>query len=179
MSYFKHFPIVSYPIQKDDGSVEYILMKDISRNVRFIDEILQQITLFDEYDIQDGDTPDIISYKLYGTQYYHWVIMLLNHKFNFWQDFPLQEQELLQMCIRKYGEEHLNDQKQLFGMPMWLDPDGNIVDQPLDGDIPNYSLVTNYDYEIRQNEKKRKIKVLDKVYIEQIQTEFKNRLIYG
>jgi hypothetical protein len=64
-------------------------MIDITKNVRFLKDILDSITLYEEYSIEDGDTPEIIAHKIYGNVSLHWLIMLANLKFNLWNDFPL------------------------------------------------------------------------------------------
>lgn len=77
------------------------VVKDITRNARIKKEILSNISLYDEYDIVDGETPEIISEKFYGTPEYHWVIMIANEKYNHISDFPLQE-TYLQKHIATY-----------------------------------------------------------------------------
>ena len=75
--YFDNFPTFLYPF-KINNKVEYKLIKDISQNVRVRKEILANITLYDEYDIRDGDTPEIISEKVYGSPLYHWVVLYMS-----------------------------------------------------------------------------------------------------
>lgn len=77
------------------------VVKDITRNARIKKEVLSNISLYDEYDIVDGETPEIISEKFYGTPEYHWVIMIANEKYNHISDFPLQE-TYLQKHIATY-----------------------------------------------------------------------------
>lgn len=77
------------------------VVKDITRNARIKKEVLSNISLYDEYDIVDGETPEIISEKFYGTPEYHWVIMIANEKYNHVSDFPLQE-TYLQKHISTY-----------------------------------------------------------------------------
>ena len=96
--YFENFPIFLYDF-KINGKTEYKLVKDISQNVRVRKEILSSVTLYDEYDIRDGETPEIISEKVYGTPLYHWVIMLCNDNYNYIDDFPLPTPYLLVTCF--------------------------------------------------------------------------------
>jgi hypothetical protein len=51
----------------------------------------------------DGDTPEIISEKLYGIPDYHWILMLLNQRYDYVNDFPLSIRELEIMIANKYG----------------------------------------------------------------------------
>jgi hypothetical protein len=50
----------------------------------------------DDYVIEDGATPEIISYKLYGTTDLWWTIMVLNQKYDRFFDFPLSTKGLNQ-----------------------------------------------------------------------------------
>ena len=86
--YFDNFPTFLYPFKIND-KIEYKLVKDISQNVRVRKEILSKVTLYDEYDIRDGETPEIIAEKIYGSPAYHWVVMLCNDRYNYVDDFPL------------------------------------------------------------------------------------------
>jgi hypothetical protein len=88
--YFKGFPQFLYDFNYGDR-VKTSIVKDITRNVRLRKEILSNVTLFDEYDIIDGETPEMISEKFYGTPEYHWVVMLCNDKYDYRADFPLPE----------------------------------------------------------------------------------------
>lgn len=91
--YFKDFPQFLYDFNYGN-KIKTSVVLDITRNVRIKKEILQNITLYDEYDIVDGETPEIISEKFYGTPEYHWVVMLANGKYDYRADFPLIESVL-------------------------------------------------------------------------------------
>ena len=75
--YFDRFQKFLYDF-KVNGKTQYTLVRDITTNVRVRKQILENITLYDEYDIRDGETPEIIAEKVYGSSQYHWVIMLAN-----------------------------------------------------------------------------------------------------
>lgn len=92
--YFKDFPQFLYDFNYGSGVTKTSLVRDITRNIRFRRDILANITLFDEYDVIDGETPEIIAEKFYGTPEYHWVVMLANERFDNNSDFPLMEPEL-------------------------------------------------------------------------------------
>ena len=100
--YFKEFPQFLYDFNYGDR-VKTSIVKDITRNVRVRKEILENVTLFDEYDIVDGETPEIISEKFYGTPEYHWVIMLANGKYDYRADFPLPEAVLQKHIATVYN----------------------------------------------------------------------------
>jgi hypothetical protein len=100
--YFKDFPTFFYEFNIR-GEKSLTVIKDITRNIRFRRDILSNITVFDEYDIQEGETPEIIAEKLYGNAEYHWIIMLANDRYDYISDFPLSQTELDEYVYQKYG----------------------------------------------------------------------------
>jgi hypothetical protein len=96
--YFKDFPMFLYDFNYGN-KVKTAVVKDITRNVRVRKEILSNISLYDEYDIIDGETPELIAEKFYGSPEYHWVIMIANERYDWTSDFPLKE-EILQRHIK-------------------------------------------------------------------------------
>lgn len=102
MTYFTNVPRIYYDY--NIGAVnETKIIRDISVNVRFKQQLLDSITMYEEYDILDGETPDKISEKIYGTPLYHWIIMLLNERFDYIEDFPLSMEQLERKTIDTYG----------------------------------------------------------------------------
>ena len=169
MSYFSKFPDILYPFNFGGSRGErYIRVKDIAQNVRIRKEILNNISLYDSYDIQDGDTPESISEKLYGDPHYHWTIMLANDKYDFYNDFPLSSNSLEEYIKNKYGEDKMHEPHLIWGTVHYEDLQGNIVDGPPSDKV---RVITNYDYEFRLNESKRRIKVLNPRVIAKVVTE--------
>lgn len=96
--YFKEFPEFLYDFRYAPHETKTAIVKDITRNVRFRKEVLSNIAVYDEYDIVDGETPEIIAEKIYGNPEYHWIIMLANQRYDYLTDFPLPEPELVEAC---------------------------------------------------------------------------------
>lgn len=161
--YFDKFPTFLYPF-KVNNKTEYKLVKDISQNVRVRKAILESITLYDEYDIRDGETPEIISEKIYGSALYHWVVMLCNERYNYIDDFPLTTYELEKHITAKYGAGNEYDAHH------YVDENGFIVDASQAGATP----VSNYDYEATVNESKRRIKLISPSLLNTILKNFKD-----
>lgn len=137
--YFKDVPNIYYDF-KLGGKSQLSIVKDITHNIRFRKEILENITLYDEYDIRDGETPEIIAERIYGNSQYHWVIMLLNERYDYITDFPLSYPELVAHTEQKYGVGNTND------IHHYLDFNGNKVDSIVSGvTMTNYG--SGYDSE--------------------------------
>jgi len=89
--YFKEFPVFLYDFKYGDFETKTHIVKDITRNVRFRKEVLDNIAVFDEYDIMDGDTPEIVAERVYGDPEYHWILMLANQRYDYLSDWPLTD----------------------------------------------------------------------------------------
>jgi hypothetical protein len=107
--YFSQFPKIYYdlPITSVDDTTLKVLT-DITINVRIRKQIFENITLYDEYDMKEGETPEIIAEQYYGNPELHWTIMLMNERYDYHNDFPLSMQELYENAIAKYGEDNLD-----------------------------------------------------------------------
>jgi hypothetical protein len=68
---FKNYNQISYNI-----GGKTVTLLDIFRSVSF--DNVEQSLAFDTYYIQDGETPEIVSSKFYGTSSYSWLIMMIN-----------------------------------------------------------------------------------------------------
>lgn len=140
-------------------------MTDITRNIRFRRDILSQITVYDEYDIVDGETPEIIAEKVYGNSQYHWIVMLANDIYDYKTDFPLT-----QLALDKFVEDKYGDQAD--AIKHYVDASGYIVNQDVAGATP----VSNRQYEETVNESKRRIKLISKDLIATVLKNFKDQL---
>jgi len=162
--YFNNLPIIYYEYDIN-GQRVLKTVKDVTANVRFRKAILENITLFDEYDMQPGDTPNIIAAKYYGASEYHWVVMLCNQKYDWTEDFPRDYYELEQHIYEKYANPQ--------AVHHYENADGFVVDST----TPGAMAVTNYQYEERVNESKRRIKLISPDLLAGIIAEFKKLLV--
>lgn len=163
--YFKDFPQFAYDFEIG-GKTKVLLLTDITRNVRFRKEILGNIELFDEYDIQDGETPEIIAEKVYGNPNYHWIVMLVNERYDYIADFPLPYPQLLRYVEDKYGVGNEYDTHH------FVNERGYIVDQYYVGKLA----VSNIDHEERINEQKRRIKLISPQLVDRVIKQFNDIL---
>jgi hypothetical protein len=160
--YFQNFGQIFYEFIIN-GKSEIRSVRDITTNVRFRKQLLSQITMYDEYDIKEGETPDIIAAKIYGSSEYHWVVMLANEKFNYVEDFPKDNYAFELFVNEKYGDE-------LYQTHHFVDDKGFIVNSNHPGAYP----VSNYEYETRVNENKRRIKLISPAMLSTILANFKD-----
>lgn len=190
--FFDDFPRMTY-LYRINGRDELRVVKDITLNVRVRKKILSNITIFEDYDIIDGDTPERIADKIYGDPNLHWVIMLANDKFSNIADFPMSNETLEKYVESKYGPGNRDTQHLLFGNPHFINQAGDIVsgqvrtntlilgNPSIDApwvdvtfeDNPHAIPVTNYEHEFTLNESKRRIKLIHPKLIPQIVNDLK------
>ena len=251
--YFSEFPRIYYDFPNYSGDDTFLqVLTDITANVRVRKEIMENVTLYDEYDIKEGETPEIIAEKIYGNPEYHWIIMLANQRYDYLSDFPMSSLELDVHIKTTYGIDHIYDVHHyerdgiyeeasatikipasvfselkvndfIMSLPVanarvesLIPPEpasnygyanvrvdfGRFTDNMLcsiksvrydesqlkyaytsiaNFNIPTngfelneqYTVITNYDYEVIENEKKRRIKIISPRLVEQILKEYR------
>ena len=167
--YFSYMPNIYYEFTGPDGNSILKVVKDITTNVRIIRSVLENITVYDEYDIVDGETPEIIAAKVYGNPLYHWVIMLANNKFDYREDFPLDYTNLMKRVEKIYGTGDTN----IYGTHHYeaeVTTDGHIY--VVNSDWPGAYPVSNFEYEERLNESKRRIKLVSKQVLDTVVKQY-------
>jgi len=164
--YFQDFDKIYYSFDIN-GKTETRIVTDITKNVRIRKQILSNITLFDEYTITDGETPESIAELVYGRADYHWAVMLSNDMYDYLNDFPLPMRTMEKVIADKYGEDNVND---IHHYEAVIHGTSYVVDE----DAPNSVPITNSDYEYTVNESKRNIKLISPLLIEQVANELGN-----
>lgn len=147
--YFRNFNNILYDFEIN-GERKLTLVKDITKNVRIRTAILSNLTLYDEYDIREGDTPEIISEKVYGSSEYHWVVMLCNQKYDWIADFPLTQPEMDKFLTQKYGSGNEDATHHYV----------NNAGFEVSSDDAEAASVSNRTYEDNINEGKRRVKLI-------------------
>lgn len=101
MRFFSQFPLTDYKINGESTTSSLI---DIYRHVDVNETLIDDLTSYRFYNIKDGERPDIVSYKLYGSPEYHWSFFVINEKLNNMNDWPRSYQEQSTYIDRKYDE---------------------------------------------------------------------------
>lgn len=151
--YFNNFPYTYYTL--DDGATVQIV-KNITLRV-VLDQIIKtNYGMYYEYDIRDGETPEIVSYKLYNTTNLHWLVLHMNDIVDPRFEWPLSNYDLIQYVEGKYANPSATHH--------YVNSDGFIVNSTAPGAYP----VSNFEYESSLNESKRRIRVLKADYVESV-----------
>jgi hypothetical protein len=100
MSYFKYFQKVDYNLRDSDYTTSLTNLTHFSKiTSRYLDDI----SLYSFVYIEDGERPDSLSQRLYGTTEYYWTFFLVNqHLVNTFNDWPKNQYELVEYTEAKY-----------------------------------------------------------------------------
>jgi len=171
MAYFDMFPNIYYSA-KGDG--KFTIMKDIMSRVKLIAGVKENILGFDYYDVQDGETPEMIAHKYYGDPNLHWTILVANDVIDYYEDWPMSTQRFEEFVFNKYSNPqavHHYEITQTSGdASVTIDVGMNTTD------YPSATAVSNYQYEDKLQEKKRQIRLIGTRYIDDFVKEFERKM---
>jgi len=94
MSFFRNFPLTAY---KFGDELNPSIFQNITAYVNLINDISDDASFYEFYNIIDGERPDILSYKLYGSTNLYWSFFLANEKLRI-QGWPLTTSEIHQLA---------------------------------------------------------------------------------
>lgn len=104
--YFQNFPMTQYDLYFDGQKSEVV---DIFRIVKVKNQFKDDVTFYTYYDIQDGERPDVVSTRLYGSSNYYWTFFMVNDNLvNTYADWPLSTTGLQELIEHKYVGVVLN-----------------------------------------------------------------------
>ena len=183
-TYFRQLPDLDYINRDgDDKSIsDFIKVKNLFKRGRLREDIFQDTTFFEKYQIEGDDRPDNVSNKFYGSENLDWVVLLSNNILNIQSEWPMTQQSFDEYLLDKYGSiEKINEVhhyesvevKNSEGVVMF--PAGKRIDEDqsinfYDGQtlttVSNISKeITNLVHETKLNEDKRNIFLLKGIYL--------------
>ena len=197
MGYFRELPNLEYqsPFSDRLSDSSYVFAKNIFRRMKIRDDLQNIFTIFDKYQIVDGSRPDTVADELYGNPDYDYVVLLTANIINVRNQWPVTNKELYDYALKKYGIEKLNDTHHFITKEI-KDSDGKLILPAGKVVDSNFTVsyfdstpittsaaetvkgITNYEYEVEENEKKRTIYVLKPTYLGQFLDDMKNEMIY-
>lgn len=166
MDYFESFPLLRF---QNQYNIDPKVMVDITRRIKFRENILNGVALFEVYVIRDGDRPDTIADKYYRDPSLHWLVMLVNDRLSVYKDWPLSQTDLYKCMLKKYGSD-----SEMNKVKYYVDSRGIIVHET---EPVLKTPVSFYDYEIQQNDAKRVIKLIRPELVSEIISQFQNEII--
>jgi len=190
MKYFSKFPLIAITDKKGNSQVYTNLLNRLS----LMPAVLKNPLVFYEYSIQDGDTPEIVAHKYYGDVNRFWIVLYSNNILDPQWDWPLSINAFNSYVDDKYTNPYavhsyekvitttnLGDNSSVSNAYTISEEEYDLlIEQSKVMEFSTgtvlYELtkheVTFLDYEIRLNESKRNIKLLNKNYASQLEQEF-------
>ena len=193
MSYFRELPNLEYQsfLSSRKGSDEYLLVKNIFRRVKLRDDLQNVFTIFNKYQIQEGARPDTVAEELYGSSQYDWVVLIGANIINVRNEWPLSDRDIYRYSEQLYGNDlnavhHYETTEVKDSNGRLILPAGKIVDSTFTIPNPNIPIqtlnpvvgISNYEYEVIKNNKKRDIYVLKPAYLQQVINDTRKAMTY-
>jgi hypothetical protein len=114
--YFQSFPYTLYTL---DNRQSIQLIANFLLRTKIDDTVKNNIGVFDEYDVMDGETPEIVADKFYKNPSLHWLVLQYNDIIDPRFDWPMSTNNLNRFIEGKYGDVN--------GIHHYEDNDGNTI----------------------------------------------------
>jgi len=176
MSYFSRFPMMIYDVKGNDN---YKLLPDILRRVKQRAGIKAGQFIFDSYDVMNGEKPEDIAYKWFGDAQLHWIILMTNNITDRYYQWPMTQPQFAEFLTDKYGagnedSAHHYEVTQDSGRTSGQGPNDYSHKVEVNSDTDNATTITNREYEERQQDKYRSIRLLNQRFVSDFISEFDN-----
>ena len=190
MQYFRTLPQVIITQPNGTSTVYTNLLARVS----LIKDKLSDPLLFYSYDVQDGETPEMIADKYYNDSYRYWLVTMVNNIFDPQWDWPLSGKNFEEYIVKKYTDvnpyntshhyenvitQYESGTQTTSVNRIEIDEDtyNNLVESINYYNFPSGTTtvsitkksVTLYEYEFDLNESKRSIKLLKKEFATRIE----------
>ena len=165
--YFANFPRIPYD---NYGTGDFRLTPNILKRIAVRANVKTTTSLFDTYDVKEGETPELIADKLYGNPEFHWVVLMMNDVVDRYHQWPMSRRQFLAHLNDKYTNVdavHHYEISQSSG-----DTNIKINIGTSNTDHPTATAITNREYEESEQDRKRRIKLLDPSFVDQFVQEF-------
>jgi hypothetical protein len=201
-NFFNLFPRTLYKI---DQSNDLDTVINLTANFSILQKSIDATQAYFDYVISEGDTPEIVSYKIYNDPEYHWLIMRINGIMNLNTDWPLTYSQLMESIDHLYGITWAQTNYKTYHKieTRTLVKTGESIEEYATIDANTYASLTPsttqytltngtamkvditkerftyYDTEVQLNENKRNIRVIKAEYKNAIKDELERVLLNG
>ena len=193
--YFTLLPNIEYdekPISYPFSDSDFVTAKNFFRRYKLNDDIFSYAVFFSKYAIEDGERPDTLADKAYGSPFYDWVILLTNNLVNAQYDWPMTNSQISKVLDSEYDNAYaeishyetikigqfaagLRVDETFFNAQHKVNENGTIS-------IKNGSEicgpVTVAEQFYRDNEKKREIYLLKPAFFQSFVDDFRKQNLY-
>ena len=193
--YFSLVPNISYdekPISYPFSESDFITAKNFFRRYRINQEVFSYAVIFNKYTIVEGERPDALADRLYGSPFYDWVILLTNNMVNSQYDWAMSNYTLYKTLEAEfddpYGTIHHYETYEIGQYPAGLHVDETFYNKTHKINVSGSIIekagnticrpVTIAEYYTDENEKKREIYLLKPAYFRQFVDDFRKKNLY-
>ena len=172
--YFRQFEKGFYDLNGDGNDK---LVTDLMTRVKVREKIIDEVSLYDKYDVPSGERPEDTAFKHFGSSHYHWVILLTNNITDVYYDWHMSEQDFETFLKDKYtnpGAIHHYEITQSSGKTTGSGPFDYSHKIEVNSDASGAQSVSNREFEQRLQDEKRSINLLNPSYLTTFLEEFNN-----
>ena len=198
-NYFRNIPDFEYVNRTKDGQFisNYTQVKNFFKRGKLREDLFQDLTVFEKYDIKGDDRPDNVASIVYNNPQLDWVVLLSNNIINIQNEWPLSQQSFESYVLEKYGTVAKLDAIHHYESVEVKDSSGVIIfpkgvkvsvgqsvsyHEPLTSEQvtvnPVSKAVTNYQYEQDINDKKRRIFLIKPIYLNVVFDDLEEMMQY-
>ena len=167
--YFGSFPVIPYDSK---GDLKFKDVTNLLRRVGIRTKLKSNALLYDTYNVKEGETPEMIAHKLYGDSELHWIILLINEVTDRYHQWPMSGMQFLDYLNDKYdnpdGIHHYETTQTSGDTKIKIEVVNDVDENAYTGLTP----ITNREYEQNEQDKKRKVRLVDPNFIGQFVDEF-------
>ena len=167
--YFKSFPVIPYDSK---GDLQFKDVTNLLRRVGMRTKLKTNTFLYDTYSVKEGETPEMIAHKLYGDSELHWIVLLINEITDRYHQWPMSGMQFLDYINDKYsnpdGIHHYETTQTSGDTKIKIEVENDVDEDAYTGLTP----ITNREYEENEQDKKRKIRLVDPNFVGQFVDEF-------
>ena len=189
-NYFRNIPKIKYDIFGTEPNT-YTNVTNITKRLRFKPKVIEDNTEYYTYRVAEGERPDTISYRKYGTVGYAYLLMLINDIQDPLFDWPLSSQQFEQYILNKYGSvesaqtttkyyyQTIRAEVEKTGIRERVPEVKYIVDSTTYNSLAegSRSTQTEYEWEEELNDEKRNIKIINESFIQELDFEVKKSFV--
>ena len=94
--YFDTFPKILYD-SKGQGNPK--IVTNLLKRVAIRTKVKNNASLYDTYNVKNGETPESIADKLYDDPELHWIVLMVNDITDRYHQWPMLEQQFNTWCL--------------------------------------------------------------------------------
>jgi len=198
--YFRNIGNFEYINRASDASrdaVDYVTVKNLFKRGKLREDIFQDLSVFEKYQIKGDDRPDNVANEVYNDPTLDWVIFICNNITDVYSEWPMGNDVFNTYLLEKYGSydvlndvHHYESNEVKDSQDVIVFPKGLRVGaaqsvsyydyfSDLQINITNVSRpITNYEYEENLNNNKRGIFLLKPIYLNVVFDDLEEMMQY-